>query len=128
MLMVDEIKTYQSRNWDMDISLKELIDYSTYCYVDRKYKKLNSHNDCGAYDGICIYLKHPNNDKYSLMIGISEDGFVYVADSTPTIEECEKSWSLQVIMEMYYYGHYLESKENNKRMNEILNNMTTLEM
>lgn len=128
MLMVDEIKTYQSSNWDMNISLKELIDFSTYCYVDRNYKKLSSHNDCGAYDGISIYLKHPNSDKYSLMIGISEDGFVYIADSTPTIAECEKSWSLPAIMEMYHYGHYLEAKENNKRMNEILDNMTTLEM
>jgi hypothetical protein len=123
MLMIDEVKTYQSKNWDINISLKELIDSNLSCYIDRSYYKLNSHHDSGAYNGICIYLKYPNTDKYSLKIGIAEDGFVYIADSTPNINECEKSWTLSAIAEMYYYGHYLKWKKDGINSSWIIDSM-----
>lgn len=47
---------YQSRLWDMDITLNDLLESNPQCRVDRNYNK-HRLDDC--YDGYCMYLKHP---------------------------------------------------------------------
>lgn len=103
---------YESSRWDMDISFEELIKHNKLCYVDREYK---SHkHDEGCYDGYCLYLKHPNNVEYSLMIGIREDGFMYIGEG----KKCENATledTKYVIKEMMKYREFMEIKLENMR-------------
>lgn len=65
-----------SKNFDMNISFEELIKYNKTCKVD-----LNSTHHFETYSGILIYLSHPNNDeKFSIELGVTEDGFMYEGD------------------------------------------------
>jgi hypothetical protein len=65
-----------SKNFDMNISFEELIKYNKTCKID-----LNSTHHFDTYNGILIYLSHPNNEeKFSIELGVTEDGFMYEGD------------------------------------------------
>ncbi len=103
-----EIK--QSKHWDMNISVLDLIKHNKYCKVNRNYK---AHKSDDGYGGYCVYLKHPDSDNYSIMITISEDGLCYDGDSSPHSElPFENTES--VIQELLAYGTWLTLKEDNK--------------
>lgn len=67
-----------SYDWDMDISFEEIIAFNIDCKIDRYWDKTKHDN---AYDGVCIYMNHPKgNGDYEVMIGINDDGYVYLGD------------------------------------------------
>lgn len=98
----------QSKNWDMDISLKELVEHNPTCKIDRRYK---AHKYDAAYHGNCIYLKHPAREEMTLMIGISESGFTYMGDGTDKDLPLENT--LMVFKEVLLYKKYIEAREVN---------------
>lgn len=67
----------QSKHWDMDISFQTLVSLNETCFVDRKY---TTHWSDGCFENYCMYLRHPNSTEKTCMIGIAEDGFVYIGD------------------------------------------------
>lgn len=70
----NEYKT--SWKWDMDISLEELINYNETCKID-----LESTHHFETYDGILIYVSHPQNEEeFSIQLGIDEFGIMYEGD------------------------------------------------
>lgn len=99
----------QSKNWDMDITFEELVKHNEHCKVDRDYKL---HKSDSCYRGYCMYLKHPNSEKYTTMIGIGEDGFMYIGDS------CEVNFPLEhteyIVQEMELYKDWINKMELNK--------------
>lgn len=65
-----------SRNFDMNISLEELIKYNKTCKID-----MNSTHHFDTYEGILIYVSHPQNEeKFSIELGVDEDGIMYEGD------------------------------------------------
>ncbi len=78
------------------------------CRVDRNYKR-HKLDDC--YNGYCMYLKHPNSDKYSLMIGIYHDGFMYIGDGENNDLIFEDTNG--VLKEMFFYGEWIKYKNEN---------------
>lgn len=80
--MTDKFANFtQSELWDMNISLEELIKHNPICKLDRNYKA-HKYDDC--FHGYCMYVTHPKSSrKFETMIGIREDGFVYIGDGAP---------------------------------------------
>ena len=105
---VEALWDYQSKLWDMDISLSELLESNDVCKVDRNYKR-HKLDDC--YDGYCMYLKHPKSDEYGLMIGINHDGFMYIGDGEN--KELDFEETSGVLKEMFFYGEYIRYKTEN---------------
>ena len=65
-----------SKNFDMDISFEELINFNKTCKID-----LKSNHHFESFNGILIYVSHPNNkEKFTIELGVTEDGFVYEGD------------------------------------------------
>lgn len=65
-----------SKNYDMSISLEELIKYNKTCKVD-----LDSTHHFDTYEGILIYVSHPEaKEKFSIELGVDEDGIMYEGD------------------------------------------------
>lgn len=68
----------ESYDWDMDISLHDLIEYNDDCIINREWHK-TKHDNC--YTGCCIYLRHPESKgEYDVMIGLNDDGFTYLGE------------------------------------------------
>lgn len=105
--MVEVNIMQQSKNWDMDMSLEEIFKYNPKCKVDRKYKA-HKYDEC--YHGYCMYLKHPTNDDYTLMVGIHEYGFMYLGtggvDKDYPLED-----TVDVAKEMVLYRDWVFQKE-----------------
>ncbi|MCD3321634.1 hypothetical protein G8V07_14325 [Clostridium botulinum D/C] len=106
--MVKSLHEYQSKLWDMDISLEDLLNNNVVCMVDRNYKR-HKVDDCIS--GYCIYLKHPNSNVYSTMIGIREDGFVYIGDGEN--ENLSFENTNDIIEEMFSYCEWIGCKNRN---------------
>lgn len=100
----------QSKRWDMNISLEDLLRANKECIVDRSYKA-HKYDDC--FHGYCMYLKHPQNTKYETMIGIFEDGFTYLGDGLPR-RNFPMENTLEVGKEMILYRDWIMQKEKNK--------------
>ena len=65
-----------SKNFDMNISFKELIKYNKTCKIN-----LNSKHHFETYNGILIYVSHPQGkEKFSIELGVDEDGVMYEGD------------------------------------------------
>lgn len=65
-----------SKNFDMNISFEELIEYNQTCKID-----LNSTHHFETYEGILIYVSHPQiYQKFSIELGVDEDGIMYEGD------------------------------------------------
>lgn len=65
-----------SKNFDMNITFEELIKYNKTCKIDT-----NSSHHFESFNGILLYLSHPNGkEKFSIELGVTEDGFVYEGD------------------------------------------------
>ena len=72
----DETKYKVSPKFDMDITFDELIAYNKTCKID-----VNSSHHFETYGGILIYVSHPKGkEKFSIQIGVDEDGFMYEGD------------------------------------------------
>ena len=71
------MKNYKvSKNFDMNISLKELIKFNKTCKIN-----LNSTHHFESFEGILIYLSHPNSkEQFTIELGVTEDGIVYKND------------------------------------------------
>ncbi len=69
----------QSKNWDMDITFKELVKHNPKCKVEGEYCQHWSDDGFGY---MRLYMQHPSSEKCSLIIGICEDGFCYDGDGT----------------------------------------------
>lgn len=110
--MAESLWEYQSKLWDMDISLENLLEKNPNCKVDRNYKR-HKLDDC--YDGYCMYLKHPNSGAYSLMIGINHDGFMYIGDGENNNLILEDTNN--VLKEMFFYGEWVKAK--NDSLNDL---------
>lgn len=66
----------QSKHWDMNISLEELIAYNKTCKIN-----LNSTHHFDTYNGILIYVSHPKNQEpFLIELGVDEDGIMYEGD------------------------------------------------
>lgn len=66
----------ESKNWDMEMSLNELINYNKTCKID-----LNSIHHFDTYNGILIYVTHPQvGEPFSIELGVDEDGIMYEGD------------------------------------------------
>lgn len=66
----------QSKHWDMNISLEELIAYNKTCKIN-----LNSTHHFDTYNGILIYVSHPNEQEpFLIELGVDEDGIMYEVD------------------------------------------------
>ena len=66
----------QSKHWDMNISLEELIAYNKTCKIN-----LNSTHHFDTYNGILIYVSHPNEQEpFLIELGVDEDGIMYEGD------------------------------------------------
>lgn len=105
---IEELYKYESSRWDMNISLKEVLEHSKVCKVDREYRAHKS-DDC--YHGYCMYVKHPDSDNYRTQIGIFEDGFTYLGDGTGG-EDLPFEDIDNVLKEMFIYGEYIKNKDN----------------
>ena len=65
-----------SKDFDMNISFDELIKYNKTCKID-----LNSTHHFESFEGILIYVSHPEiEEKFTIELGVVEDGFVYEGD------------------------------------------------
>lgn len=98
----------QSYDWDMDISFKELINHNKDCIINTEWNK-TKHDNC--YTGCCIYLKHPDSDKYETMIGLGDSGFTYLGDgcySGPKVSIEEG------LMELFMNRDYQKMLDKNK--------------
>ena len=112
--MIKYICEQESTEWDMNIPFKELIDYNNDCIINRDWKK-SKHDNC--YDGCCIYVKHPENDCYETMIGLADDGFVYIGDGS--INDGELVSIEEGLMELFMNREYIKLlRENNKILGE----------
>lgn len=76
----------ESRHWDLNISLKELLESNKDCKMDINYRRHKS-DDC--YGKFLLYFTHPNHPDrpYDIEIGIAEDGFVYAGNGGSTDED-----------------------------------------
>ena len=98
-----------SSKFEMNISFEELVSNNKTCKIDLK----STHNfEC--YNGIIIYLSHPQGkEKFSIRIGVDDEGFRYEGDygcqddfKEIPIEEGLKI--LNVYRELMVKGHELE--------------------
>lgn len=97
---------YQSSKWDMDITLEELLSSNTKCRFDTNYKA-HKYDEC--YGRYCMYLKHPKKDEYSIMMGIAEDGFVYIGDGGDSELDFEEiDYALR---EMFFWGEHIKASQ-----------------
>lgn len=65
-----------SKNFDMNISFEELINYNKTCKVD-----LNSTHHFDSFEGLLVYVSHPQGkESFSIQLGVDEDGIVYEGD------------------------------------------------
>lgn len=65
-----------SKDFDMNIPFEDLIKYNKTCKID-----LDSTHHFDTYEGILIYVSHPNNkEKFSKELGADEDGIMYEGD------------------------------------------------
>lgn len=65
-----------SKNFDMNISFKELIEYNKTCKI-----YLNSVHHFETHEGILIYVSHPQaEERFSIQLGVDEDGIMYEGD------------------------------------------------
>lgn len=110
MTIINEQPSYgddiiPSKKFDMDISFEELIDYNKTCKVDVK-----SRRHFESYEGILIYVSHPNNkEKFSIQLGICEDGIIYEGDygCLETYKEIPIQQGLELLMK---YGRLLNMR------------------
>lgn len=66
----------ESKNWDMGMSLNELIKYNKTCKID-----LNSTHHFDTYNGILIYVTHPQvGEPFSIELGVDKYGIMYEGD------------------------------------------------
>lgn len=95
----------ESRHWDLNISLKELIESNKDCKLDINYRRHKS-DDC--YGQFMLYFTHPQHPDrpYDIEIGIAEDGFVYAGNGGST-EEDKIVDIKQAMRFMEKYGTYL---------------------
>ena len=74
MICIGDYKV--SKDFGMDISFEELVNYNTLCKID-----LNSTHHFESFEGILIYVSHPNiEEKFTIELGVTEDGFIYEGD------------------------------------------------
>lgn len=105
------LNQYQSlTEWDMDVSLEEILLNNEECMADRNYK---AHKFDSCFQGYCMYLKHPQNVAYETMIGIHKDGFTYLGDGLPN-KDLPMENTLEIVKEMILYRDWVMKKENNK--------------
>lgn len=103
----------QSKNWDMDITLKKILNANEYCKVDRNYRL---HKSDSCYRGYCMYLTHPNSDrdrKFETNIGVGEDGFMYIGDGCGN-ENLPLEKTKAIVKEMWKYKEWVNQMEDNK--------------
>lgn len=73
-------KDYESKNWDLNISLEELVKYNEgVCLIKINYVRHKSDDCFGRFQ---LYFKHPDKPHkgYETMIGVTNDGLCYTGD------------------------------------------------
>ncbi len=102
------MKNYkQSKNWDMDITLKELVSNNTTCKID-----LDSTHHFETYEGVLIYVSHPSKEeKFTIELGICEDGIMYEGDygCQDKFKEIPIEEGLDILVK---YGELLDTRHN----------------
>lgn len=63
----------QHPDWDLNIELKELVEASPMCKVNRNSQER-------VIDGVIVHLRYPGDSKYMTIIGATTEGFIYVGD------------------------------------------------
>lgn len=94
----------QSKNWDMEMSLNELINYNKTCKID-----LNSTHHFDTYNGILIYVTHPQvGEPFSIELGVDKYGIMYEGDGcTDGCEEIPIEEGLKILEQ---YKKLVETK------------------
>ena len=100
-----ELHLKQSKFWDCEFSMKELVEKTPECILNTKFKP---HKSDDSYGLLCLYFpvrnvienpdEHLNNLQYTefvFEVGITDDGFVY--NGTATIPKGEQYKSYYVI-------------------------------
>lgn len=65
-----------SKNFDMNITFEELINYNKTCKVE--YGNVRNFE---SYNGLLIYVSHPQDrEEFSIELGVCEDGITYEGD------------------------------------------------
>ena len=102
------MKNYkQSKNWDMDITLEELISNNATCKID-----LDSTHHFETYEGVLIYVSHPSKEeKFTIELGICEDGIMYEGDygCQDKFKEIPIEEGLDILVR---YGELLDTRHN----------------
>lgn len=102
------MKNYkQSKNWDMDITLEELISSNTTCKID-----LDSIHHFETYEGVLIYVSHPSEEeKFTIELGVCEDGIMYEGDygCEDKFKEIPIEEGLDILVK---YGELLDTRYN----------------
>lgn len=102
------MKNYkQSKNWDMDITLEELISSNTTCKID-----LDSMHHFETYEGVLIYVSHPSKEeKFTIELGVCEDGIMYEGDygCEDKFKEIPIEEGLDILVK---YGELLDTRHN----------------
>lgn len=84
-----------SKNFSMNISFEELINYNKTCKIDT-----SSEHHYESYSGILIYVSHPQNvEDFTIQLGVDEDGIVYEGDygCRDTFEEIPIEEGLKIL-------------------------------
>lgn len=102
------MKNYkQSKNWDMDITLEELISSNATCKID-----LDSAHHFETYEGVLVYVSHPSKEeKNTIESGICEDGIMYEGDygCQDKFKEIPIEEGLDILVK---YGELLDTRHN----------------
>ena len=74
-----------SKEFDMNISFEELIDYNKTCKVE-----LGTTHHFESFCGLIVYVSHPKvKEKFSIELGVTTDGIVYEGDGVAPKEAKE---------------------------------------
>lgn len=96
-----------SKHFDMDITFEELVRYNPTCQIE-----MNSTRHFETFDGISIYVSHPNKtDKFTMELGIDETGIMYEGDygGLDEYKEIKLKDGLRIL---YLYGQLINTKSD----------------
>lgn len=105
VITMQDTSLKQSKFWDCEFSMKELVEKTPECILNTKFKP---HESDDSYGLLCLYfpvrniVENPDenltvlpNTEFVFEVGISDDGFVY--NGTATIPKGEHCESLYII-------------------------------
>lgn len=100
----------ESKHWDLNISLEELINYNKDCRLTINYRP---HKSDGCFNKFLLGFTHPASPdkKYDIEVGICEDGLVYVGNGTPNGDSkiIDTKQALKILI---LYGNFINAKSD----------------